>query len=241
MTEAIIYAGGINHPFDTAAPALAALLGDVGFAPHVHFDAAAATSALECAPDALFVVYALRWSMTQHEKYAPHRAEWAFATPPVMRAAIRAHVERGGALLAVHTASICFDDWPEWQEILGGGWTWGTSHHPPLGPVRARPLDGAPLTDGLHAFELVDEVYAQLAIAPRSTVIAHAEALAPPADAPVDGVQPIAWLHEYGRGRVAYDALGHDAASLNEPTHRRLLQRAALWCCRRSAFDHEAA
>lgn len=241
MTQAIVYAGGINHPFETAAPALAALLRDVGFAPAITFDAAAATSSLVRAPEALCVVYALRWSMTQHEKYAPHRAEWAFSTPPSMRDAIRTHVARGGALLAVHTASICFDDWPEWQEILGGGWTWGVSHHPPLGPARATPVAGAPLTQGLGGFELVDEVYAQLAIAPASTVIAHAEALSPPADAAVDGVQPVAWLHEYGRGRVAYDALGHDAASLNESTHRRLLQRAALWCCRRSDTTIEAA
>lgn len=241
MTRAILCTGGFNHPFDTAAPALAALLEDAGFAPQPHFEAVPAIESLVRSPDALFVVYSLRWSMTQHEKYAPHRDEWAFTTPPAMRDAIRTHVARGGALLAVHTASICFDDWPEWHAILGGGWTWGTSHHPPLGPVRATPRAGAPLTHGLAEFELVDEVYAQLAIAPAATVIAHAEALAPPPDAPRDGVQPIAWLHEYGRGRVAYDALGHDAASLNEPTHRRLLQRAALWCARRPESTIEAA
>ena len=32
-----------------------------------------------------------------------------------------------------------------------------------------------------------------------------------------------------GAGRVVYDALGHTASSLQEPTHRRLLQQAALW------------
>jgi type 1 glutamine amidotransferase len=32
-----------------------------------------------------------------------------------------------------------------------------------------------------------------------------------------------------GRGRVVYDALGHDERALSHESHRRLLRRAALW------------
>jgi type 1 glutamine amidotransferase len=32
-----------------------------------------------------------------------------------------------------------------------------------------------------------------------------------------------------GQGRVVYDALGHDGASLNHPTHAQLLRDAAQW------------
>ena len=32
-----------------------------------------------------------------------------------------------------------------------------------------------------------------------------------------------------GSGRSVYDSLGHDAASLREPTHARLLKRSAAW------------
>jgi type 1 glutamine amidotransferase len=45
------------------------------------------------------------------------------------------------------------------------------------------------------------------------------------------------WAREVDGARVVYNALGHDSASLNHPTHKRLLQRAALWAIRRSDQD----
>ena len=57
----------------------------------------------------------------------------------------------------------------------------------------------------------------------------------------VSGRQPAVWTHRYGNGRAVYDSLGHDAASLQHPTHRRLLQRAALWASGRPADVVEAA
>ena len=241
MATAAIYTGGINHPFDTAAPALARLLDDAGFTPLLSHDLDEVIGAIRQHPESLLVVYALRWSMTQHEKYAPHREQWAFAMPDYARAAIDLHVATGGGLLAVHTASICFDDWPEWSRILGGGWRWGRSHHPPLGPVRVLLTPEAPLARGLPDFELVDEVYADLELAPGACVLARAEAEVAPGTVPVDGLQAVVWTHAYGRGRVVYDGLGHDAESLTHPIHRRLLQRAALWASGRPYSTVEAA
>jgi hypothetical protein len=162
--------------------------------------------------------------MTQHEKYAPYRAEWALSVPRQAQRRIAGHVGAGGGLLGVHTASICFDDWPEWGEILGGAWVWGRSHHPPLGRVRAI-LDGAhPLAAGLGDFEVVDESYADLRLQPGIEVYGWSEAVS-------GGVarQPALWTHRYRAGRIVYDSLGHDVESLEHPVHRRLLQRAARW------------
>lgn len=222
MRSAIIYTGGIAHPFEDASRALGALLAEVGFAARIHLELDDVLRDLAGEPDALLVLYALRWSMTQHEKYAPDRARWALALPESARAGIAGHVARGGGLLGLHTASICFDDWPQWAEVLGGAWVWGRSFHPPLGPVRAAMLPGHPLTAGLPDFEVIDEAYTALALQPGVAVAATVQA---PGQAP----QPALWTHAYGAGRVVYDALGHDAASLNEPTHRLLVQRAAQW------------
>jgi type 1 glutamine amidotransferase len=41
--------------------------------------------------------------------------------------------------------------------------------------------------------------------------------------------QPVIWQHQVGQGRVVYDALGHDSASLNHPIHAQLLRDAAHW------------
>jgi type 1 glutamine amidotransferase len=51
----------------------------------------------------------------------------------------------------------------------------------------------------------------------------------------------VLWTHRYGAGRVVYDGLGHDAASLEHPVHRRLVQRAALWASGHPQHIVEAA
>jgi type 1 glutamine amidotransferase len=37
------------------------------------------------------------------------------------------------------------------------------------------------------------------------------------------------WTHRFGSGRVVYDGLGHDAASIRQPDHARLLTQALAW------------
>lgn len=239
MLPALIYTGGIFHPFDEAAPALGRILLAVGFEPRITTSLDEWAGWAHAAPGALLVPYALRWSMTQHEKYAPYRAEWATGVSPEVRRAIASHVAAGGGLLGVHTASICFDDWPAWGEILGGAWEWGRSHHPPLGAVSASLDRDHPLAAGLPDFDLVDESYSALRLQPDVDVYGWSEYAGPESGSA--GRQPALWTHRYGSGRVVYDALGHDVASLEHPVHRRLLQRAALWAAGQPGNIVEAA
>ncbi|MGA1730953.1 MAG: ThuA domain-containing protein [Steroidobacteraceae bacterium] len=232
-STAFIFTGGIGHPFDSAAPALAGLLEAAGLKTRQTLEMEEFTAWLEAEPDALAVVYALRWGMTQHEKYAPYRAQWAYTLPDPSRAVLAGHVRRGGGLLGLHTASICFDDWPGWGEVLGGAWEWGRSYHPALGPVQVRPRHESPLVADLPDFALTDEVYTGLALQPGITVLCEAEASLTVnvmgETVPPTGWQPVVWAHRYGSGRAAYDGLGHDAASLEHPAHRQLIQRLAHW------------
>jgi type 1 glutamine amidotransferase len=231
----LILTGGPRHPFATSAPALAALLAEQGIDSAVAEDIESGLAALGSGGYALVTVYALRWSMTQHEKYTPDRPRFQFFLSPRGRRAIVEHLNGGGGLLGLHTASICFDDWPEWRDVLGGAWVWGRSGHPPYGPVRVR-LDRREhvLLRGLDEFEVQDEVYGGLDIVPNVTPLAHARA--------ASGTwQPILWEHRVGAGRVVYDALGHDAASLQQSVHRRLVTRAALWALGRDERDVERA
>jgi type 1 glutamine amidotransferase len=227
MQGAIVFTGGVGHPFDTSAPALGEILREAGFEPRISLDIGEIVEWMRADAQALLVVYALRWSMSQHEKYAPLRRQWAFTLPDDARGLIKSRIAAGAGLLGVHTASICFDDWSEWAGVLGGAWEWGKSHHPPLGPVVAAVDTQHFLTTGLTDFSLIDEVYSDQILSPDISVCARAHA-AEQGSSFSDG-QPVCWTHHYGRGRVVYDALGHDAPALNQPVHRRLLQRAALW------------
>ena len=230
MAQAIVLTGGIGHPFGQSAPALSELLASAGFAPRCSDSVADVVAWLRQDPQALLVVYALRWSMTQQERFAPDRARWAVDLAPAERDAIAGHVDAGGGLLGVHTASICFDTWPQWRAILGGAWVWGRSGHPACGPVRTRPHPGHLLTRGLEPWDCSDEVYSDLDLASGIDVAMWARALPVDASCPATlPEQPSLWTHHYGRGRVVYSALGHDRQSMLHPTHGRLLRRAAVW------------
>jgi type 1 glutamine amidotransferase len=39
----------------------------------------------------------------------------------------------------------------------------------------------------------------------------------------------VLWTRQWEGARVVYDALGHDAQSLDHPVHRQLIERAAAW------------
>ncbi|MGY4645423.1 ThuA domain-containing protein [Cellulomonas sp. URHB0016] len=129
---------------------------------------------------------------------------------------------QGVPVLAVHQASMTFEDDPRWAATLGGRWVDGTSWHPPLGDASFRVVDPAhPVTadvaDGLHA---VDESYLDLELSAPVQVLAVADH---------DGTaHPVVWARQ-DPGRVVYSALGHDLRSYASPSHRTLLRSAIGW------------
>lgn len=220
----LIYTGGIYHEFPQMAQALAEVLSGAGIASTISFDIDDCARQLEAGGIDLFTVYALRWRMLDGEKYAALRPEWALAVAPATRRIIENHVRKGGGLLALHTAVICFDDWAEWQEMLGGAWVWGQSSHPPLQATTVRIAEPKHVvTLGLDGFNLHDEVYRGMTLGDDINVLATASTL--------DDTQqhPVAWTHRHGAGRVLCDTLGHDASCIRQPVHAEMLRRAARW------------
>jgi len=134
----LILTGGIYHDFADSTPTLERVLAEVGVVSESTTDIGAGLERLAQGGHELLTVCALRWSMTQ-PKFADQREAWALSLSAPQRQAILDHVAAGRGLLVLHTGAICFDDWPQWRELVGAGWTWGHSHHPPHGPVSVRP------------------------------------------------------------------------------------------------------
>jgi type 1 glutamine amidotransferase len=219
----LIVTGGMYHPFEDSAPALRDVLADVGIGSVVTDDMAQAWTLLASGAFDLLTVYALRWTMPQ-DKFAQDRVRWAHQVPTAARQALQQHLQAGKGVLALHTAAICFDDWPQWREAVGAGWIWGDSHHPPLGPVQVRPTGRAhPIVDGLDGFSLVDEAYTRMDLLPDLQPLMEVRADTQSSHS------PCLWARAVGGGRVVYNALGHDRASLMHPVHQTILQRSALW------------
>ena len=233
MSRNLILTGGIGHPFEDASEALADILARAGFRSDIFFDIESGIASLAANPYDLLTVYALRWRMLGNEKYAPHRAQWAFSLSSEGRAGVLAHLARGGGLLALHTAAICFDDWREWGKVLGGLWVWGQSFHPPRGPLATTMTSAqSTLTEGLEGFRLIDdEVYSNLDLA--EDVVPLMTARAEVATDDLDW--PVLWCRESHGGRVAVNLIGHDRKALEHPAHTTILTRLALWCSGRSS------
>lgn len=224
--HAVIFSGGLTHDFAATSACLADLLAEQGLTAETHTDLETCSRVLPGA--ALFVANALRWTMTgpgTPDRYRQQATAQGLSPSPASRAALAAHFRSGGGLLAMHTAVICFDDWPGWAAALGARWVWGQSGHPPLGPdIQVRVAPGHPLTDGVPGFNLVDEVYCDLELKPGLTALASAVPPGRPAAA-----QPLLLAREHQGGRVVYDALGHHPPSYEIPAHREILRRAIRW------------
>jgi type 1 glutamine amidotransferase len=225
MLRAVLLSGGIYHDFERMSAATAGVLATADMAVEIVHSPEELVAALDRTPADLIVVQALRWRMLGNEKYEPFREEWAYETGTDLIASMNAHVARGGGVLSLHTGCICFDDWPGWQAILGGGWIWGESFHAPgLEPVDINPAADHPVAAGISPFTVVDEHYRNLALHPGSVVLAQG--------ATADGVShPVAWAREGAdfAGRAVTLTIGHDLASLTEPRQARFIRQAALW------------
>ncbi len=233
MARNLILTGGLYHPFDAASETLRTALDAVGFESDITTDIHTGLSWLDDGNYDLLTVYALRFPMLA-ERFVNDRAMWAVTMGAADTRRIEAHLQKGGGILAMHTAGISFDDWPRWREIVGAGWIWGTSYHPPHGPVSVKMTASQhPITRGLPAFDFNEEAYSKMDLVP------GIDALATVQSSVQDFASPCLWARDVGKGRVVYDALGHDSASIDQPTHKRILQRAALWATRSS--DAEVA
>lgn len=220
--SALLLTGGHSHPPDLSLGALTDLLAGVGLAPVVVEDPEGALAGLTDSDHDLLVVNALRWTMG-HPRYAEFRDDWALSLSADARRQLAGWVGSGRPLLALHSAIVSFDDWPEWIDLIGGVWDWSCSSHPPVGPVEVAYPPGVALTADLADFTVHDECYVDLNLHPDVDVVATMTADG------CGGPQPACWVLSSGGRRVATSALGHDRRSLDHPAHRALLERLVQW------------
>jgi type 1 glutamine amidotransferase len=213
----LLLTGGPLHPFETTARTVADLLAEDGIDSVV-------TDGIEDGLQTigeydLLTVYLLRWRMLG-AMFDDDRDAWAMSLSDAGRDAILGHLQKGRPLLALHTAAVSFDDWPEWADVIGARWDWERSSHPPPRPSMVHVASAHPIVAGIDDFEVVDEIYSFLDlrdVTPLLTSPRRGEA------------QPLLWTRTHGDARVAYDALGHDDLSLTHPSHATIIRRAATW------------
>lgn len=166
-------------------------------------------------------------ALTNYDAVLLHFQNWQTPGPgSAARENLRQFVARGGGLAAVHFACGAWHgEWPEFQTILGRVWHGPTGpQHDPRGPFKVRIADKThPIMRGLEDFETDDELYTCLTGEAPIQVLATARSK-------VDGKDhPLAWVREYGRGRVFVTTLGHDVRALTNSGVACLLCHGCAW------------
>jgi type 1 glutamine amidotransferase len=228
MSRVVVLAGGSPHAHDFGATGaeLSALAAAAGH----DVELIRAPDAVEAIDGAAALVFAGLWWRMEGAAYDTWRERYGYSPSPATQRALKDFVADGGGLLAVHTAPICFDDWPDWGDVVGGAWQWGVSSHPPPRPSVVRIVSDHPVVADIESpITITDEIYGDLSVSDTVDVLAVGTRYEGDAD------QPLVWAHRFGRGRVVYDALGHDVSSLRHPDHARLITRALAWVMERAA------
>jgi uncharacterized protein len=140
----------------------------------------------------------------------------------------------GKGFVAVHTATATFYDWPEYGEMVGGYF----DNHPWMifdAPVIVERPDFPGWTQLPHEFTLRDEMYQYRLPYSRDRVDVLASLDARKLDLTNKNVHrtdrdfPIAWVKNYGKGRVFSSTLGHTDASWDDPRVQTIYLEGIKW------------
>jgi uncharacterized protein len=153
---------------------------------------------------------------------------------PQQRADLLSFVKDDGkGFVAAHSAATAFFSWPEFGEMLGGRFDehpWGIADGTVVVDDPAFPaMRHLPRSKVFH-----DELY-QIKDFSRDKirVLAHLDAstldLTKPLVHRKDGDFPAAWARTYGRGRVFYSILGHEADDWDNPAVATMYYEAMRW------------
>jgi len=152
------------------------------------------------------------------------------------KAALDDFLKRGGGLVALHHSIASWQDWPEWERIIGVKYflkpeTREGKQYPPSGykhdvDMRVHIADPKhPITRGLSDFDIHDETYNGYLVNPKVHVLLTTDS--PTSD------KNIGWVRQEDKARVAFIQLGHDDKAYTNPNYKKLVERAVEWAAGR--------
>jgi type 1 glutamine amidotransferase len=172
----------------------------------------------------------------QVREVPPHPNRW----PEAAERALLAAVHDGAGCVALHYGTSAFDEpqasWPEYENLIGGGWRASKKQygHGTMYQFKVKLIDREhPITRGMPAefLHAKDELYHKSLLLEGSRVLVTAF------DDPEKGGKPctgkdenLAWVREYGKGRVFTFMLGHGPEQMRRsPGFQTLFARGCEW------------
>jgi uncharacterized protein len=157
-----------------------------------------------------------------------HFMNWEQPSPgQAARENLQRVVASGKGLMLTHFTCGAWQDWPDFVKLAGRVWDPKLRGHDPHGRFRVEIVDlDHPITKGLEPFETVDELYTCLTGEVPIHVVATARSKVDNKD------YPIAFVLNYGQGRVFHTVLGHDVTAFTNSGVPELLRRGCAWAAR---------
>ncbi len=139
--------------------------------------------------------------------------------------------EKGVGLVVLHHALVSYQDWPDYERIIGGRYPKPPNGQPQVTdkvgyehgqevPIVITAKDH-PITRGIADFTIHDEIYWGFRVANDVSPLFTTTH-------PKSG-KPLAWTRTEGKSRIAYLQLGHDHLAWDHPNYSVLVARAIQW------------
>ena len=157
-----------------------------------------------------------------------HFMDWKVPSPgPKARENFKKFVKGGGGLVILHFACGAWQDWKEFVKIGGPVWNPKMRGHDRRGPFTVEIVKtDHPVTKGMQNFKADDELYTCLDGKTKIEVLARSRSK-------VDKkLYPMAFVLQYGKGRVFNSPLGHDVKAFRMPGVGELLRRGTAWAAK---------
>jgi hypothetical protein len=139
----------------------------------------------------------------------------------------------GKGFVAAHAGSTAFESWPEFGELIGGRFDqhpWGVTDAPVIVEDPTFPA----MKFFPPMFLMHEEFYQIKEFSPaKSRILMRLDTrnldMAKQGVQAADAPYPLAWAKMYGKGRVFYSALGHDATTWDDANIQRMYFEAIRW------------
>ena len=170
-------------------------------------------------------------ALDQYDLVVLNYMNWESPDPSEAAAkSLQQFVQKGKGLVLLHFTCGAWSNWPEYANLAGRIWD-KVNTHDPRGPFRVDiTAQDHPVTRGLAAFDTDDELYTCLAGDRPVTVLATAKSKVTGKD------HPMAFVFDYGQGRVFHTPLGHDVKAFTMAGPAELIRRGCAWAAGREVM-----
>ena len=148
------------------------------------------------------------------------------------KAKFKALFDKGIGLVVLHHALVSYQNWPEYEQIIGGryqepdakkpgtvteavGWEHDVDFRIVIAPTNH------PVTGGLKDFDIHDEIYWGFRVGNDVTPLITTTH-------PKSG-KPLGWARSQGGSRVVYLQLGHGKEAFGNENYRKLVAQSIQW------------